>query len=517
MTPTDEQHAAVEAFRHNRVLKITAFAGAGKTTTLQMLADASIEQGLYLAFNTTIARHAQSRFKRRVDCRTIHSLAWRAITTQRGYSPEKMQGKLSAAALAQTLKLKDHRISANITLSPIQHAHLLSRTVTRFCQSADATIKPEHVPVYRRLDGLPPTLISSTKDYAAEEATRLWQRMQSPSDPVPLTHDGYLKLWAMARPVLDHGFVLLDEAQDTNAVVLDTLRKQTTKIIFCGDPHQQIYEWRNAQNAMQSINDAADTYLTQSFRFGETLAEQATKVLATLGETRPLRGNPKIATNISHDEARTVECILARTNARVMLELIQALEAGRQAHVLGGTQDLKRMLWDVAALKAGKPALTAELFGFTTWDQVKEFAETEEGEELAQFVSLVNQHGEATLGTALSKTTFNPADATLTIGTAHKAKGCEWNAVRLAPDFLSQRKALDVEAARPEIRLFYVAMTRAKHTLVVNPDILETFTTGQRPPKAATHVEAPAKGEHPTAKRRIDLKTVFMTRRARQS
>lgn len=30
MTPTDEQRAATEAFQHNRLLKITAFAGAGK-------------------------------------------------------------------------------------------------------------------------------------------------------------------------------------------------------------------------------------------------------------------------------------------------------------------------------------------------------------------------------------------------------------------------------------------------------------------------------------------------------
>ena len=44
--------------------------------------------------------------------------------------------------------------------------------------------------------------------------------------------------------------------------------------------------------------------------------------------------------------------------------------------------------------------------------------------------------------------------------TAHKAKGREWDAVRLAPDFMNSRLGPGAEA-QAEVRLFYVAMTAA--------------------------------------------------------
>jgi ABC-type transport system involved in cytochrome c biogenesis ATPase subunit len=43
--PTEEQQAAVDKFLTGRTLKITAFAGAGKTTILRMLAEASRGRG----------------------------------------------------------------------------------------------------------------------------------------------------------------------------------------------------------------------------------------------------------------------------------------------------------------------------------------------------------------------------------------------------------------------------------------------------------------------------------------
>ena len=49
-------------------------------------------------------------------------------------------------------------------------------------------------------------------------------------------HDGYLKLWALSEPRIAADFILLDEAQDANRVMLDVLRKQ---------PAQMVYEPKN--------------------------------------------------------------------------------------------------------------------------------------------------------------------------------------------------------------------------------------------------------------------------------
>jgi superfamily I DNA/RNA helicase len=110
-------------------------------------------------------------------------------------------------------------------------------------------------------------------------------------DKMPLGHDGYLKLWAMSEPELSFEYILLDEAQDTNPVVLDVLMKQPAQLVYVGDKHQQIYEWRGAINAMEQITGLQESYLTQSFRFGQAIADAASLVLRTLGEVRNIQGN----------------------------------------------------------------------------------------------------------------------------------------------------------------------------------------------------------------------------------
>jgi ABC-type transport system involved in cytochrome c biogenesis ATPase subunit len=77
--PTEEQQVAVNKFLTGRPLKIAAFAGAGKTTTLRMLAEATRSRGVYLAFNKSIATEAKEKFPRSVDCRTTHAIAFRAV------------------------------------------------------------------------------------------------------------------------------------------------------------------------------------------------------------------------------------------------------------------------------------------------------------------------------------------------------------------------------------------------------------------------------------------------------
>jgi ABC-type uncharacterized transport system ATPase subunit len=54
--PTAEQHAIVDAVLGGGDLKIKAYAGAGKTSTLRLIADhLAGKRGSYLAFNKEIA------------------------------------------------------------------------------------------------------------------------------------------------------------------------------------------------------------------------------------------------------------------------------------------------------------------------------------------------------------------------------------------------------------------------------------------------------------------------------
>ncbi|MCK1493792.1 ATP-binding domain-containing protein [Bradyrhizobium sp. 180] len=61
----------------------------------------------------------------------------------------------------------------------------------------------------------------------------------------------------------------------------------------------------------------------------------------------------------------------------------------------------------------------------------------------------------------------------LTISTAHKAKGREWSTVRLMDDFLRSQPGKPTDGFDPaEVRLFYVALTRAKEAVEVPPTVL---------------------------------------------
>ncbi|XP_072025327.1 F-box DNA helicase 1-like [Amphiura filiformis] len=64
----------------NEVIKVIAFAGTGKTTTLVRYAQRRPHMKfLYVAFNRTVKQHAEKVFPSNVTCKTTHSLAYWAV------------------------------------------------------------------------------------------------------------------------------------------------------------------------------------------------------------------------------------------------------------------------------------------------------------------------------------------------------------------------------------------------------------------------------------------------------
>ena len=141
------------------------------------------------------------------------------------------------------------------------------------------------------------------------------------------------------------------------------------------------------------------------------------------------------------------------------------------------------MLRGVQDLKAGQPSTVHDFFGFAEWKEVVQFSESPEGGHLQTFVNLVQSRGEKQLMWALGRT-VEEGESDIVISTAHKAKGREWNAVRLTDDFLKSKptKGTD-EASRnkeandraSELRLFYVALTRAKEVVEVTEPLISLF------------------------------------------
>lgn len=479
--PTSEQSEAIDAFLKGGSLKINAYAGTGKTSTLEMLAHATTSRGQYIAFNRDIVRDAKEKFPESVNCSTTHGLAFRATPTRYRSCSEKMTGKVNANKLVELLGIKKNwRIDKDHTLKPLSQGSIILKTLQRFTQSADPEPISTHVPRHGSLATAPESTVKAVEEFAISGARHLWERMQDPSDPIPLGHDGYLKLWALSDPTIAADFILLDEAQDTNPVVLDVLSKQDAQMIYVGDKYQQIYEWRGAVNAMEKIATDSTTLLTKSFRFGEAIAEAATNVLAMLGEKVPIVGNPSIKSRIGPTSAQTV---LARTNASTITAIIDAIDRNLKPHLVGGNCELMEMLRGVQDLKRGEPSTVPDFFGFQNWEEVVGFAKSDEGEHLLTFVNLVESRSERQLMWALNRT-VQEENCDIIISTAHKAKGREWSKVRLMDDFLKsqpRRKNQLAEIGRTkghdpaELRLFYVAMTRAREEIEIAHNVMSHF------------------------------------------
>lgn len=471
MTPTSEQIDTVNAFKTGESIKVKAYAGAGKTSTLVKMAESSPNRrGLYMAFNKAIAAEAQLKFPFQIRASTAHSLAFQAM--RHGFDNDKM---------FNNPRVRDANLGVVPGFKQSDSNELVARTLRRFMQSADLELTVNHVPDLKRYIGTHSTKadVARWRQEFANRADTMWKRMIIRSDRLPLGHDGYLKLWAMGNPYIAADLIFVDEAQDLNPVLLGVLDQQFCQIVSVGDGHQQIYDWRGAVNALDRLEGKA-WRLSQSFRFGDEIAEDANVILRKLGETVPLRGNGKWCISQIGTSAGAIrngaDAILCRSNGGVIRNALAAFDQGRAVYVPGGVAELRSWVIDAAAILNGRAPGPGELMGMKTWAEVQEFSGTVDGSHLAVFVKLVDEYGSDQLGKALDQIHEQPQAGGVTISTTHKAKGLEWDDVHIDDDFTPNAAAIkDQELHASQFRLLYVAMTRAKVTLTMPDGMLSLY------------------------------------------
>jgi hypothetical protein len=474
MRPTEEQERAVELFLTGESLRINAFAGAGKTSTLLLIAAATTRRGAYFAFNRSIAVEAGRKFPAHVVPYTLHGYALRCVRARFPGGSEKLFGELNPNRIAELLNLQPMRPSRDCYLTPRMVAAVVKGTVQRFCQSDSVRPAREHVPHWGSTAAIPWWRFRGYASTVAALAERLWERMIDPRESVPLGHDGYLKLWALSNPMIPAEFILLDEAQDSNGVVIGLLSRQPAQVVLVGDRYQQIYEWRGAVNAMDRMKTTHHADLTQSFRFGPAIADAASRVLRVLGERKRIRGNDVYA-SVLHCE--TPDAVLCRTNATVLTRTMEALAGGRRVAIGGGGEDLLRLLDDVDRLQEGRRSSRPAFFGYRRWSEVVKAADSEEGADLRGTVKLVEKHGVEALRCCLHALATEETRADLVLTTVHKAKGREWARVAIADDFSPFRRGghgLET-VIREDVRLVYVAITRAREAVEIPARLRRKF------------------------------------------
>jgi len=459
---TAEQIAIIEGAKGNSDISIEALAGTGKTTTLKMLADSKTHlKGTYVAFNKSIVDEAKSKFPSSVTCSTAHGLAYRAIGRDYASRLHSTQ-RLSFKQIAEWLEAPAFGFKSSISnhvLDPAQTARYVQTTVKNFCKSIDQEISAKHVEI-------PFIVKADSRNSNAfvhkvlPLANKVWNDLLTHQGFMRFSHDYYLKMWQLGKPTIGSDYILFDEAQDADPVMLDVVNSQSaSQLIYCGDQYQAIYEWRGAKNALKMVHVDKHLWLTQSFRFGDAIAEEANRFLKLLGAPKMIKGLSSVNSKLR--EVANPDAILCRTNAGVISALMEEQMKGRLAAIIGRTQDLIEFAEACQQLIQGGRTGHPELAPFSNWESVLGFIAEypEEAQEIKTMVELVQSFGTSKLISALDQV-VTEKQADVVISTAHRAKGREWNNVRLQGDFLHVDD-MDTE----DLRLAYVAVTRAQNIL----------------------------------------------------
>jgi hypothetical protein len=198
--PTAEQQAIIDAYRPGTDnLVIEAGAGAGKTSTLKMLAASTPgRRGVYLAYNRAIATDAARDFPRDVLCKTAHGFAFAAVGKQYAHRLNAARLPANRVAVALGINQPIHFVRDLAPLAPAQLARIAMATVKRFCSSADALIEPWHVPRIAGLDEDP--VHALVQKAIVPLAIKAWEDINHLRGSLRFEHDHYLKMWGLTRP-----------------------------------------------------------------------------------------------------------------------------------------------------------------------------------------------------------------------------------------------------------------------------------------------------------------------------
>jgi hypothetical protein len=486
LRPTAEQQAILDACAAGGNLVIEAGAGTGKTSTLRMAATVMRGRGLYIAFNRSIAQDAKRSFPGHVQCATAHALAFRAIGHLYAHRLPDPKRKtrlayptgVDAAALVGIVG--PLQLGADNQIGPKTLYQYVVDTVKKFCRTTDQVIGRQHVP---EIEGLSALAAAALADVAVPAAQAVWADACDVDGRLKFEHDYYLKMWQLSGPKLDADFVMLDEAQDADPVIAAVVQAQTGQLVAVGDSCQAIYGWRGAVDAIATWPTRNRLYLSQSWRFGERIADEANKWLSLLGGPLRLTGTPSIRSTVA--PLARPDAVLCRTNSEAFSQTIIAMEAGRRAGLTGGAHAIISLAEAAVNLMADKRTEHPELVAFANWGEVQEHVKDEHASvELTSFVRLVDDLGAPEILAAARRLT-DERNAEVIVSTTHKAKGREWPAVLVARDFRTPNPDRPGQINRPEAMLAYVAVTRAQHTLdrgslAAIDDVMALRLTGRR-------------------------------------
>jgi ATP:corrinoid adenosyltransferase len=314
-------------------VRITAGAGAGKTTTILQVAAKAARLGHSHITYVTFAKAAAADGARRIqealsdfpnpptiEARTLHSCAMKLLSDERKEAFEEENKRLmDDEALQAFIKTtcdreiqdflahakeeiasrtkEDLRMRASmLEAAERQVVFFIFKTFGLFCRSP-YTVQQFKDPMFKyrnyypaekfhqnnadgEKQGFPSTVYSFKLGQYADMAGLVWE---AATEQGLRSYDIEMKRAQLKALRIPGSLLLVDESQDMDGCQVDWISKQVNNgahVYFVGDAAQTIYSFRGAKSKyMVNLKRAVDFELTTSWRFGSNIASVANVVL----------------------------------------------------------------------------------------------------------------------------------------------------------------------------------------------------------------------------------------------
>ncbi len=475
-TPTKEQADIIERSKFDGSFAVQAFAGSGKTTTAEQIARATPQKKwVYIAFNKRAIEDSRDRMPPNVVLKTAHSCAFGPVGSK--YKDNLVTDyKLKQSLMGIIRKRYFDKTGSEKGMAAF--SHIVIDAIRNFCSSADQQVEWFHFDSDKELD----------IDLVIATARECWDAMVDSLGGVGMTHDGYLKIWQIRGGRIPSKYIMFDEAQDASPPMLDVVLRTDADKIFIGDPWQSIYGWRGAIDTFDAIGHLQKFPLTQSWRFGQDLADIGNSILSRMGETNRLIGMGE--TTVYRDERlQDVDMVISRTTGGLVAEAAQIAQSGKRIHIVGGTSQILDWLQETYQMRRVGKSHHRDFQEFDSYADLLEVAETSTGRPYRPYVRMVESYRSSLpdiIQDIRCAHVESPTDADTVLTTGHRGKGAEAGSVRVANDVggfvtlerngieMKEEDNFDIQTMKPtdlvkvdkaEANLLYVILTRAKRQL----------------------------------------------------
>lgn len=455
MKLTAEQDEILSLANATENLQIRAYAGTGKTSTLELLANAcSIRPILCLAFNKRIAEEMAKRMPSATECRTINSLGHR----------------IWGATIPKRLTLntkKTLELFRSVATALPKHLQRAAWDEYQEISSAVGMAKAlGYIPV--KALGSNKTLISRSDFYSSLE-DRLSLQGQGIADQIltlsiQTAYEGNVDFNdQLYMPALFGGsfprfpVVMVDEVQDLspiNHMMLSKLVKH--RLIAVGDPFQSIYGFRGAkQNGMGEQAKQFEMFgrtLSVSFRCPEQIVRNTHWRVPDFKWLRQ-GGNVAVLESLAPAEIPDGAAIICRNNAPLFRMALGLISAGRSVSVAG--TDIGPRLCAILRKLGDETVSRSTVLGLIAdWQERKEAAGSSTAKDMADCMRVLTEHADSLGQTLAYAEWLFKQTGTIHLTTGHKAKGLEWPTVFHLDPWL-------IKDGAQEMNLRYVIQTRA--------------------------------------------------------